>query len=93
MARRVVLSEFRDERVKDASIEIELSDGSTVTVPPPECWPDKLPRGIVAVAMAVLGDEQWGRYAADGGTAKMLDKIITDAQGATAGESPASTGS
>lgn len=92
-ARRYKLTDFKQKRRDEASIVIELDDGSEVSIPPVEDWPDRLPRALDAAGRAILGEDEYKRFLAGGGSGRWLDAIITDAQGAKAGESSASTGS
>jgi len=87
MAHRYKLSDYRSKRIEEASIVVELDDGTDITIPPADCWPDKLPRGGEALFRAVLGDDQFDRYIAAGGTMKLLDSIVADATKATVPES------
>lgn len=86
------LAEFVERKNTELGIDIDLSDGSTVRVPAPECWPDmRAIEDLNECARLILGDEQWARFTADGGTYKLLDSILADAKGAGAGESSASS--
>lgn len=89
--KRYVLAEFREERNRLASIEIETDDGQVFVIPAPELWPDTVGPAarkgdVVAVAKLVLGDEMFDRFTRAGGSARMLDAIMLDAQGVKPGE-------
>lgn len=92
-ARRYKLSAFREQRDAEAAIEIETDSGRVFTVPAPENWPDSF-RSVArasgndpeALARCILGDETFDEFLDCGGSARILDAIIADAQGATPGE-------
>lgn len=79
------LSEFRERRITEASVMVELPDGDPIAVPPPDCYPDKLPRGGRALFDAIIGESEVQRFIDAGGTLRMLDKIIEDANGVDTG--------
>jgi len=104
--RRIVLSDYKAKKDEEGAIYIAVSDGGDdIKVPPPVLWSEesrrlaeRAQRGDDNVDMAelfeaVLGSEQWARFAADGGTAMLLADMIQDQLGATVGESAASSGS
>jgi hypothetical protein len=82
MARRYIWSEFREERIEEASVEVEMPDGWVLTVPPAECWPDDLPAtGGEPLFRAIVGDDEFDRFIEAGGTMKLLDQMLLDSQG------------
>lgn len=93
--KRYNLADFK-ERKREAGVEVELSDGSTILIPPPELWPDGTEQldDAAVMAKAIVGDEAFVRFTADGGTGLLLMGIVKDSQGGTdPGESPASSDS
>ena len=87
--RRVVLTEFRDRRIAEASIEIELPDGPPVVIPPPDLWPDDIDTvrdDLREMGRLILGDTEWDRFVAAGGTGKLLNALFVEAQGVSTGE-------
>ena len=89
------------ERLSDEfSIEVELADGSTIVIPPAEVWPDAA-RDVYLdpkkddrdLGRAILGDEAWDRFAADGGTGSMFAHLLVKRHDLTVGESSASSSS
>ena len=92
---RIKLSEFR-ERKSEGAVEIELDDGKTVTVPPPELWPDDVitkaaANDIVGASRGLLGPEAWDEFTAAGGTATMVLAMVMEAHGISLGEFLASS--
>lgn len=86
MAHQVNFAEWQEKLRDERSIVIDLGDDS-ITVPPPILWPDALDGETVeGLYHRIVGDEQWEQWTAAGGTAAMLDKIISDHMGAPAGE-------
>lgn len=80
----IVLTDWRAERDETASVTIEMPDGQPpIVFPPPERWPDFNPRDVDKAMRKILGDEQFDRWVAAGGTGKELDRIYTDASGGT----------
>lgn len=85
------LAEFKDRRRTEGTICIELGDGEEpILIPPPELWPDDLPvrRGAKAVAIGLLGQDEFDRFVAAGGSGKILDAIFLDATKDTQGVEP-----
>lgn len=83
---RYVFAEFREQRIRDASIEVDMGGEVVITIPPQECWPDKLPRDPEKSFRMILGDEQMDVFLAAGGTMRLLDSIYEDAQGQSKGK-------
>lgn len=75
-------AEFRQKRIEEASIAVDLDDGGEpVVIPPPDHWPDDMPsytRKPVEAIKAIIGAEAWERWAAAGGTAKELNFIFAE---------------
>lgn len=96
---RVVLADFKAKKRDEGAIDIELENGTTVRVDPPELWPDeaqKLGRAgdDEGAAVALLGgQDQYDEFVAGGGTAMLLWSIVKDVHGLNAGESGASSSS
>lgn len=86
MPHKVTYSEFRDRRIAEASIEVDMGDGLVITIPPEECWPHTMPRSLDKSMRAIIGDEQVDAYLAAGGSLRMLDAIVADVQGAPKGK-------
>lgn len=92
-ARRYKLSEFRRRADDEGAITIETDDGTEFVIPAPANWPDEFRRVAratgndpEAIARCIIGDETYDEFVAKGGSARILDAIIVDAQGATPGE-------
>lgn len=89
--RRVVLADYKAKKIDEGSIDIELEDGTVVVVPPPQVWPDEV---IVAArsgdpivsAKLLLGDAEYERFLAGGGSGSVLNAIILDELGLSPGE-------
>lgn len=93
MAKAIKFSDYR-ERVIDAdSIDVEMPDGSTITIPPPEAWPGKMPRSDEASAKLILGDDGWKRWLDAGGNVRLLFRVIAERHKLDVGESGASSSS
>lgn len=88
---RVVLTDFREkQRSAGGALDIELSTGDVITVDPPALWTDEVVELAAAgkikeSAHLLLGDD-WDRFAADGGTAMILNAIIGDYWGGSLGK-------
>lgn len=89
------------ERLKvERGLEVELSDGSTITIPPPELWPDES-RAIFKdkdktdrdLAIVLWGEDGWERFVADGGTESLFAHLLAKRYQLTTGESSASSSS
>ena len=99
---RVKLADRIERQVEERGLEIELSDGTTVYVAPPELWTAEQ-REVAKnldgtrderaeqVARAALGDEAWERFVADGGTPSLFDLMVNEKWAAPAGESQGSS--
>lgn len=97
MAKKINLSEYIERKRAEHSIDIELGDGSTVTLPPVELWPpeyrERLDAGDREGAAVVLlgGQEAYDRFRAAGGSFNVLNGIFIDDQGTDPGEASASS--
>lgn len=93
--RRVLLTDYKDKKRREGSIEIETDDGQVFTVDPPELWPDVKFSDLEneAVGRLLLGDEPFERFIAAGGTATILLGILNEKHDLTVGESEASSSS
>ena len=75
--RRLKLAELRTQATEalgmDPGLELELDDGSTITIPSPLLLADDIQEvvdkaeGAVATAKAILGDDEHARFIAAGG--------------------------
>ncbi len=90
------------EKRGGASIEIEAGDGQVFSFPTPAFWSDEqlavsTERDVVKLATVLLGGEdEYAKFRAAGGQASDIALAMSEfseAQGATAGESPASSAS
>ena len=84
------LAAFIERRQRESAVEIDLGDGTTVTIPAPELWSDdvakSLARGDTDAALdALLGDDGAMRWRAQGGTWSLLNAVYIDSQGSTPG--------
>jgi hypothetical protein len=97
---KIKLSDLVERKRTEGAIEIELSDGSSLQVDPPELWSDKA-RKIAAdpkstdedLGKELFGAEQWKKFLADGGGVGMFVVILQERFNMTAGESQASSSS
>lgn len=88
--RRVVLADYKAKKIDEGAIDIELDDGTVIVVPPPQVWPDEV---IVAArsgdpinpARLLLGEEEYERFLAGGGSGAVLNAIIFDEIGLSPG--------
>lgn len=93
--RRVRLADYIERRKAAEGIAVELPDGTDVTIPPSELWPDEAFAALDANDMAravelILGDGH-ARFVAAGGTWRILNGIVREQQGLDVGESEASS--
>ena len=92
------LAEFRERKRREGSIVLELTDGTQITLDPPELWSDKS-RKVAAdpkktdedLGKELFGAENWAAYVADGNTAGMLAELLRERHQLTVGESSASS--
>jgi hypothetical protein len=86
---------IQQERDKTPSIEIEAGGGQVFTIDAPALWPDDIfeaaSAGRIVDAGRLLLGESYEVFTQAGGTSALLFQIIQDAQGASLGESAAST--
>ena len=90
--RKFNLDHFIDEQAAEA-IPFEFK-GETFEFTPENLWPDRMPDvrrvGYAPAGRAVLGDEQWERFEALGGTGRILNAfyahVVEETQGVTPGE-------
>lgn len=98
---RLKLGEVRERLAEKGSLEVELSDGTVLVVPPPELWPDKC-RDIIKkqrtgeaddgdLGREIFGAANWRKFLADGGTVAMFSHLLIERFQMTAGESSASS--
>lgn len=93
---RIKLADFIERTYADASTVIELPDGTTVTMPPGDLWPDAAftaarEGNIRDCVILTLGEPEYERFCQAGGNWRILNAIIAEQQGLTAGESSASS--
>lgn len=96
----VSMDEFLDAAAETDTIRFTLK-GEEFYIPPDVSWPDVLPNplrvGYDRLGRAILGDDQWERYTALGGTGRALNAfyahVTKQRQGVTPGESVASADS
>lgn len=96
MAKAYNLAEFVERHLAENGIPITLPDGTTVVIPPAELWPDDVQplldaEDFAGAARVILGAEAYDQFTAAGGSWKLLNLIMRDAKGASAGESSASS--
>ena len=87
--RKFNLDHFIDDQAA-AAIVFEFK-GEEFSIPAQALWPDRMPSalraGYDALGRAVLGDEQWERYSALGGTGRVLNAFYAHATEETQGVS------
>lgn len=94
---RVVLKDWMGKKRDEGAIEIELDDGSTVRIDPPQLWPEEATKAAAnddtsALAMLVLGGpEEFRKFCNSGGNATMIMAIFGEVHGTDPGESSASS--
>lgn len=98
MPKRVNFADYIERKNAALGIVVELPDGSEITVPPAELWPDAafaaLDKDKVADAVKlILGDTQHAAFTAAGGNWRILNGIVEEQQGLDAGKSGASPSS
>ncbi len=101
MSKMFVFQEFLDERAVESAIPFVMPNGEEFVIPGPDFWPDRLPNavreGFGALGRAILGDADWVRFLAAGGTGRQLNAFyqwaVEQRQGVTPGESEASDAS
>jgi len=98
----VVLADYKERKADEGAIDIVLSDGSTFRIPPPELWPDVVVSrvqveraggaayGLDEMARGIVGDDEFDRFVADGGTSTLFHSILKDEHNLDPGESSAS---
>lgn len=95
---RVKLSDFKERKGVEGRIDVELDDGSVFTIPAPELWPEDFYRtraklddaDLEQTARLIVGDAEYDRFVAGGGTAVLFHALLNEEHGATAGGSQAS---
>lgn len=86
----VRLSEFRERRLEDDGLRVEMADGTSFVVPPPDLWPeDVVGMSGEELIKALVGDH-WMQFVAEGGTAALLNRIWADREQIDMGEPSAS---
>lgn len=93
---RVNLAEFMARNYDDSATVVELADGSTITLPPADMWPDEAYEAaregdIKSCVILALGQSEYDRLCAAGGNWRILNAIVTEQQGLDVGESQASS--
>lgn len=89
---KVVLAEYKEKQLKEKSVEIELSDGSSVFMLPPQLWDDSFiqiakDEGDQVLAEKLLGGaENYKRFVDDGGTSMILMSLIAETMGTDLGK-------
>jgi hypothetical protein len=87
---RYKLSEYIESKRSGRQTHIELSDGTVLQVDPLELWSDAVlenaQKDQVKAATALLGEANYARFKADGGTAALLLTLVQENQGLTPGE-------
>lgn len=93
MSDKVVnLSQFKEKKLAEGSITIELDDGAApVVVPPPQLWSDEVyamakDNDNAGACALVLGADEYGRFCAAGGSSAVLLSIIADTHGISLGK-------
>lgn len=97
------LHDWMDERTEEASLDVTLSDGTVLTIPPPELWPEEC-KAVLEKQRAgkaddsdlgklIWGKDGWDAFIADGGTTAAFTRLLIERHQLTSGESSASSSS
>lgn len=98
----VVLADFKERKADEGAVDVKLSDGSRMRIPPPELWPDVVMDRIQAeraggeaypleqMARDMVGGEPFDMFVADGGSTTLFHAILADSHQLDVGESSAS---
>lgn len=95
---KLKLGEEIERLAEEHGLDIELSDGTVVSIPPPELWPEES-KDIFGnpqaededLARCLMGDENWALFVADGGTPILFSHFLARRYQLTVGESSASS--
>lgn len=99
--RVVTLDDYKEKKADEGAIDVKLRDGTTFRIPPPELWPDEATRDaqearrtgdldLERSARLIVGDKEFDRFVANGGSATLFHSLLTDEHQAATGESSAS---
>ena len=96
--RAVVLSDYKAKKMDEGAIDLQLDDGTTVTVPPAQVWADDVmvcasAGDLIGAGIALLGKDEYDHFVRAGGSGALLSALVQDELGLTTGESPASPAS
>lgn len=88
---RIKLSDFKERKGREGSVEVETDDGQVFVIPPPELWPDDVAKLYqendgVGMCRALLGSDKYDAFVAAGGSSAMIGAIFAEVHGADAGE-------
>ncbi len=99
----IKLSDYKERKAEEGAIYVDLDDGSTFRIPPPDVWPDEFYKKVrtdddfakdeEAQARMLVGDDDFDRFLANGGTVRLFHSLVTDDHGADVGESQPSPNS
>lgn len=89
--RKIKLSDYKKKKKDEGGIEIELDNGETIRIDPPEIWDDEVLAAakdddIEACRLLVGGPEMYELFKASGGSAATLLSMLQDEHGATPGK-------
>lgn len=74
--KRVRFSDFRDMRIAEAGIVVEMDNGEEFVIPPPDLWPDMDPTTRDEdLARLVMGDRA-DAFVAAGGSGRLIGSLI-----------------
>lgn len=87
---RFVLADFKKKKAEEGVVEIEGEGGTIFTVPPPALWSDDVlalaDGNPLEASRALLGEETYEQWVAEGGNASTLMMILREAHGLGLGE-------
>lgn len=94
--KRYNFAEFVEAKLRDEGIPVDLPDGTSIVIPPGILWPEEAfammrTGDMAATTRLFLGDDQYDRVIAAGGSWRLIDAIIRDHEGISAGGSSASS--
>lgn len=87
----VTLADYKQKKSEEGSFDIIGDRGTVFSVPPAVLWPDDVQRlsaigDLTGLAAAVLGEETFALFVAEGGSAILLSSLIEEHGGMSLGK-------